>query len=50
MAHAFELSTREAEAELFEFEADLGYKAGSRTSRTTQRNPVAENKTKQKHK
>jgi hypothetical protein len=33
-----------------EFEASLVYKVSSRTARATQRNPVSENKTKQKQK
>lgn len=41
----FSLRTREAEAG--RFGASLIYRMGSRTARTTQRNPVLENKTKQ---
>ena len=42
--HAFNFSTREAEAgRTLEFDASLVYKA-SRTARTTQRNPVLKNK------
>jgi hypothetical protein len=36
--------------QISEFEASLVYKVSSRTVRTTQRNPVSKNKTKQKNK
>jgi hypothetical protein len=49
VAHAFDPSTREAEASRFlEFEASLVYRVSSRTARATQRNPVSKNKNKQK--
>ena len=45
VAHAFKSRTREAEADLCEFEASLVYRTSSRTARTlTQRNPVSEKK------
>jgi hypothetical protein len=47
VAHAFNPSTREAEAGGFEFEASLVCRVSSRTARTIQRNPVSKNKTKQ---
>jgi hypothetical protein len=40
VAHAFDPSTREAEAGGFRVEASLVYKVSSRTARATQRNPV----------
>jgi hypothetical protein len=43
VAHAFNPSTREAEAGLF-------YKVSSRTARALQRNPVSKNKAKKKKK
>jgi hypothetical protein len=42
VAHAFNPSTREAEAGGFEFGASLVYRVNSRTARATQRNPVSE--------
>jgi hypothetical protein len=42
--HAFNPSAWEAEAGRIEFEASLVYRMGSRIARTTQRNPVSENK------
>jgi hypothetical protein len=42
VAHAFNPSTREAEAG--EFEATLVYRVSSRTARAIQRNPVSTNK------
>jgi hypothetical protein len=47
VAHAFNPSTREAEAEAGRFEASLVYNVSSRTARAIQRNPVSKNKTKQ---
>ena len=44
VAHAFNPSTREAEADLCEFEASLVYKASSGTARATQKNPILKNK------
>jgi hypothetical protein len=44
VAHAFNLSTQEAEAGRFEFEASLVYRVSSRTARATQRNPVSKSK------
>jgi hypothetical protein len=47
VAHAFNPSTREAEAGRSEFEASLVYKVSSRTARAVQRNPASK-KTKNK--
>jgi hypothetical protein len=48
VAHAFNLSTREAEAGGFlEFEASLVYRVSSRTARATQRNSVLKQTNKQ---
>jgi hypothetical protein len=45
VAHAFNPSTREAEAgRFFEFEASLVYKVSSSTAKAIQRNPVLKNK------
>jgi hypothetical protein len=46
VVHAFNPSTREAEAGGFEFEVSLVYKVSSRTARATQRNPVSKNQNK----
>jgi hypothetical protein len=48
VAHAFNPSTREAEAGGFEFEASLVYKVSARTAKATQRNPVSKKTKKQK--
>jgi hypothetical protein len=50
VAHAFNPSTREAEAGRFLSEAILIYRVSSRPARATQRNPVSKNKTKTKTK
>jgi hypothetical protein len=53
MAHAFNPSTWEAEADQFEFEASLVYRVSSRKARAIQRNPVlkkAKQQTKNKNK
>jgi hypothetical protein len=50
VAHAFNLSTWEAEAGGFELEASLVYRVSSRTARATQRNPVLKKTKKQKKK
>jgi hypothetical protein len=50
VAHAFNPSTREAEAGRFLFKASLVYRVSSRISRATQRNPVSENQKKKKKK
>jgi hypothetical protein len=53
VAHAFNPSTREAEAEarrISEFEASLVYKVNSRTARAIQRNPVSKTKQNKKNK
>jgi hypothetical protein len=50
VAHAFNPSTREAEAGISEFEASLVYKVSSRTARAIQRNPVSKKNKKQKTK
>jgi hypothetical protein len=47
VAHAFNPSTREAEAEAGKFPS-LVYRVSSRTARATQRNPVSKNKNKNK--
>ena len=44
------LSTQEAEADGSEFKASLVYRVNSRTTKTTQRNPVLKNKSKQTNK
>jgi hypothetical protein len=46
VAHAFNPSTREAEAGGFEFQASLVYRVSSRTGRATQRNPVSKKQNK----
>jgi hypothetical protein len=46
VTHAFDPSTREAEAGGFEFKASLVYKVSSRTAKTIQRNPVLKNQNK----
>jgi hypothetical protein len=46
VAHAFNPSSREAEASGFEFEASLVYKVSSRTARAIQKNPVSKKKSK----
>jgi hypothetical protein len=46
VAHAFNLSTWEAEAGEIEFEASLVYRVSSRTVRTIQSNPVSKKKKK----
>jgi hypothetical protein len=46
VAHAFNASTWEAEADISEFEASLVYRVSSRTARTAQRNPVSKNQEK----
>jgi hypothetical protein len=48
VAHAFNPSTREAEAGGSEFKASLVYKVSSRTARAIQRNPVSKNQKKKK--
>ena len=52
VAHAFNPSTREAEASGFlsEFEASLVYRVSSSTARATQRNPVLKTKQNKKKK
>jgi len=45
VVHALNPSTQEAEAELREIEASLGYKVTSTSAGATQRNPVLKNKT-----
>jgi hypothetical protein len=44
VAHAFNPSTREAEAGGFLFKASLVYKVSSRTARAIQKNPASKNK------
>jgi hypothetical protein len=46
VAHTFNPSTWEAEADGFEFEASLVYKVSSRTAGAIQRNPVSKNQKK----
>jgi hypothetical protein len=51
VAHAFNLSTREAEAGGYsEFQDSLVYRVSSRTARAAQRKPVSKNKKNQKKK
>jgi hypothetical protein len=44
VVHAFNPSTREAEAGRFEFKANLVYRVSSRTARAIQRNHVSKKK------
>jgi hypothetical protein len=48
VGHAFNPSTREAEAGGFEFEGSLVYRVSSRTATATQRNPVWKTKKKKR--
>ena len=50
VAHAFNPSTWEAEADQFEFEASLVYRVSSRKARAIQRNPVLKQTNKQTNK